>query len=266
MRRITVGVVVASSMALAAGCTGCLSDRKKGVPVDDTDTRVKTVLTAALDEIRRDGPAGLRMYLAEEDRGALDALLPLLQEKDPNPAVREPLLDYRFDESAPHAIRDGTLTATFRRCSGERVLTFRIDPSAKAVLFSPGKLAARLEAEQAGVFVLPVEVSDLDLLRQSLTDPVKIGDLKLAGGHRFVQLARLAGNPKRISKVLVQESDSAFEGTQATWTVTVLERPISVEAQLTADGQRIHRILRLDGQSPAAFLKERFKSLTDPGS
>jgi|GEM_PF-5566363 len=252
--------------SILAGCSG--ESGVKPVSIEARTKAAEQVVNAFLRDLRDEGLASLEPVIPQEDRASLASLKALL-DKAPQRPNRLPF-DYRLEpgslQISAAESRGIPLGATIRRSAGKGDFTFRIINGGKMLVVNSA-MTEPVTADNSPSQEIVGLPSDLGALEGALSAPDTLRKVTLAGSKPGAEIEMviffgLIGHPERLSKVLV-EKRSYDEGTkQASFHLSVLEKPIQVEVLLDSGMSRVVALRSLDKKSPAAFFQDRIQSQT----
>jgi hypothetical protein len=228
---------------------------------DEPTARAEAAIRAVLDGLRTEGLLAISPLLPDaEARARLDEVHARLEVVERQIQDREGVtvrVDWRLD---PGSVRDEggrQFSGVLRICPGEGRFTFRRGDGT-TVWVVMHETSAPLDARTAYRLVPPPrnfdrlaeELADAHLLRRLRVIPPPAAGAPGGEQPLVVHAGGLAGHPREVSRVRIEESDGSDQKVLA---ITALGAPMPVRVEMTTDGLRVRTILSLGGSPPALF-------------
>jgi hypothetical protein len=230
-------------------------------PEDDPTSRAETAIRGVLDGLRTKGLLALSPLLPDvEARARLDEVHARLEVVERQIQDREDVtvrVDWRLDPESVRAEGGREFSGVLRICPGEGRFTFRRGDGTTVWVVMHGT-SAPLDPKTAYQLVPPPR--SFDGLTEELADPHLLRRLRAipspsVGGRPgeqplFIHVGGLAGHPREISRVRIEESGSPDQKVLA---ITALGAAMPVRVEMTADGLEVRTVLSLSGSPPSVF-------------
>jgi hypothetical protein len=239
-------------------------DTLNSVPTTtDRPALAVAAIQSVLDDLRTGGLLTLAPRLPAESRSALVDLNATLLKAEREIRGKQDVtvrLDWRIEPGSVRVTGSSERRATgqLRQCAGEGRFTFRRDGYRQAALAVLHETTTPLTA--AGAFALQPPPS-FERLTEDLAEPRLLRTLRAAAPRTtgqaplFIHLAGLASHPRQVDVVHVRELPGS-NGEQKIVAITVLERVVAIEVELTEDSRSVETLISLAGQPPASLLRK----------
>lgn len=258
----------AALAAAVAGCSG--SSRKAIVSQEESLAAAEKAIVDLATELKKGDVRALLPVVSEAEGKEVLRLRAKMEQIEKQNEAKDPRaeMDYRLEAGSVRRI-EGGYEAVVRRHCGEGAFALRIKEDG-VVYLALGERGEEVPFE--GAIATTARARTLKELDDLVREAGKLREVYVTWQNLREQkqekeaiavLAGLAFHEERLEKTEAREVARLEASKQVCYRVVGLEKAIPFQFRLDAENRRVAQVLKIGGEEPTVWLRERIESLAE---